>query len=720
MVETSTSPLRTPHNRFVGREAERQELSSLLAQHRLVTLVGPGGCGKTRLAIEVSRTTSGAAFVDLSAVRDQAEVTALVDGVTQQPESRPTLLVVDNCEQVIFPVRTELTRLLRTLPDLHVIATSREPLGLTEEHVWRLPPLSIAESVELFIDRAAIGSRTYASTKEKTDEVVRIAAAFEGLPLGIELAAAWVQVIGLGGILERMASRLDLFTDSRHAPATRHHSLRSAIEWSDEMLEAPERKLWRRLAVFAPGFDLDAAEAVCADVDLLTPEVPHVLRRLVERSLLQAVNDGSHVVYRMLDVVRDFCLEHLESSGELSRIAEAHARYYVDLAEEAFKHRDASDLVAWAARMTAAHANVRLALGWLRQHDPEAALQLSGAMGWIWGARELLPEGRRLLEETLQQSDSGTWFAARAHRASGILALEQGDKTAARLHLDIALRLHEQQGDEAGQAIVLARLGMLSGSRDTIERAADLAERSGERAALVVSLAYLAAVDLERGAVRSSRLRYEKATAACREMGHQRWLPTVLEGLAQSQLADRDTHAARLSAAEAIADAKNSRLSAMLPSLLETMAAIASASSAPERALRLAGAAIGLRATEPAAPHDWEAQLEAAIARARRAVPGAADALLAQGAEMRADDAIGLALDDGDAKLPSAGVAISRRQAQVAGLVAAGLTNAQIASRLHIAERTAEWHVEELRNRLGFTSRSQVAAWAARQGLDSS
>lgn len=718
MAESPASLLPGPDNRFVGREAELDEVRALIGPHRLVTLVGPGGCGKTRLAIEVARARPGVAFVDLSAVRDPDAVRSLIDGVLDQAEDAPRLVVLDNCEQVIAPAREQVARLLGSGPQLGVLATSREALSLAQEHVWQVPPLSPSESVELFVDRAALGSRAFRLTRSNTDDVTQIARAFEGLPLGIELAAAWTPVIGVAGILDRMASRLDLFISSPHATAPRHQSLRAAIEWSNELLEPRERKFWWRLGIFAPLFDLAAAEAVCADVDIPKTEIPHLMRRLVERSLVQAQGDGSSFGYRLLDTVRDFCIAQLDSEGDLTRLSEAHARYYVSLAEEAFTHRDQSDLAAWAERMTAAHGNVRAALGWLREHDPEAAVQLSGAMGWVWGARALLPEGRRLLQESLSRSDSGSWFAARAHRASGLLALDQGDETAARAHLSSALRFYEDSGDEAGAAIVLARLGMLTGARETLERAAELAERTGERTALVISLANLAALDLRRGAARSARLRYEQAVAVCREMGHVRWLPTTLEGLAQAQLAEGDARAARRVAAEAISLADTYRLSAMLPSMLETMAAVASASSSPERALRLAGAAEGLRKLGVAAPHDWPARLEAALALARREVRGAADALLAEGAEMPQASAVALALSEKDASLPAPGMAISRRQAQVAALVAAGLTNAQIAARLHIAERTAEWHVEELRNRLGFSSRAQVAAWAARQGLD--
>jgi predicted ATPase/DNA-binding CsgD family transcriptional regulator len=717
VVDAPTS-FPAPDNRFVGREAERGELAALIAAHRLVTIVGPGGSGKTRLAIEVAGTNPWARFVDLSAVGDPAAVRTVMDGVADELTAPAALLVLDNCEQVLEPVREQVARLMASRLDVRVVATSREPLRLEAEHVWRVPPLSTAESVELFVDRAAMAGRALRITAENREEVTHIVRAFEGLPLGIELAATWLPIIGVAGIRDRMASRLDLFADSPHAPAERHRSLRAAIKWSNDLLDARERTLWWRLGVFAPLFDLDAAEAVAATAGTPPREVPHVLRRLVERSVVQAQGDGARVRYRLLDTVRDFCLERLAECGELESMNDAHARYYVGLAEEAFQHRDMPDLVSWAERMTAAHANVRAAIEWLQEHDAEAAVQLSGAMGWVWGARELLPEGRRLLDESLSRRDAGTWFAARAHRAAGILGLEQGDEARARDHLNTALRLHEQQGDEGGQAIVLARLGILAGSRETLERAVELAEHSGERTALVVSLAGLGARDLERGVARSARLRYEQAAAICREMRHARWLPSVLEGLAQAQLADGDVRAARNTAVEALARSNESKLSAMLPSLLETMAAIATASSSPERALRLSGAAGGLRKKHAAAPHEWQPGFEEAIARARRAVPGAADALIAQGTGMSAAEATAFALGEKDAAPPAAGVAISRRQAQVAALVAAGLTNAQIASRLHIAERTAEWHVEELRNRLGFSSRAQVAAWAARQGLD--
>ena len=706
--------LPVPETSFIGRTAEKRELRELLHEHRLVTIAGPGGCGKTRLAIEVAHAPElRAEFVDLSAVRDGDAVASIVDGLDDVLEPGPALLVLDNCEQVVAAVRERLRSLLREIPALKVLATSREPLGLPGERVWTMPPLPQEESLELFAERARLGGAPFSVTNENSADVANLCRAFEGLPLGIELAAAWAPLIGLSGIQARMGARLDVLSHSPHAPAPRHQSLRAAIEWSEELLEPEERRLWWRLGVFAPPFDLDAAEAVCEGT-------PALLRRLIERSLVQPqVERGTVTRYRLLDIVRDFCRDRLAANGELEDIAARHAAHYVALAEEGFRHRDAPDLSSWAERMTAEHPNVRAALDWLHLRDREAELRLAGAMGWVWGARELLPEGRRLLERAIEGSTSSTWFAARASRAAGILALEHGDEKVARARLAHALALHGEQGDEGGQAIVLARMGMLESDRALLERAVELGERSGERTAMVVALANLAAMDLERGSPRSARTRYEQAVALCREMGHARWLPEVLGGLAHSCVAAGDARAGRAAAAEAVTLAERSKLLAVLPSLLETAAEAASASSMPERALRLAGAAAAMRGTVTAAPHEWPQALAESLANARRAVPGAADALLAEGERMRVAEAVALARAGSvEPPLPTSAVRISRRQAQVAALVAGGLTNAQIASRLAISERTAEWHVEELRNRLGFTSRSQIAAWAARQGLD--
>ncbi|MGH7759817.1 MAG: ATP-binding protein [Candidatus Dormibacteraceae bacterium] len=660
------------------------------------------------------------------------------DAIVRTLGLQPMLLVLDNCEQVLAACRELVRKLLGSNLDLKVIATSRQPLGLPGELVWPVPSLTTPptvvgvadlasyESVQLFVDRVALAGGGFQITERNAAAVAEICSRLDGMPLAIELAAAWVLTLGVEGIRERLADRLDLLTDSPHASAQRHRSLRSTLDWSRGLLAPREQALWRRLAIFAPQFDLGAIEEICSDTHIPRREIPGLQRSLLERSLVQVQTGGDQVArYRLLETVREYCLENLRAAGELDTIAAAHARYYVSLAEEAFGHRDRADLVSWAERMTTEHANVRTALDWLRGHDRGTELQLAGAMAWVWGARELLPEGSRLLGRALDQSTSSSRFGARAHRAAGMLALEQADTRAARRHLEHAVRLYEALQDEAGQAICLARLGAFedSGSgvhrRATLERAADLAERTGEGSALVVALANLGALDLERGSGRSAIQRYERAVALCREIGHARWLPQMLEGLAQAQLAEEKVAAATASIAEAIALVDRAKLPALVPTLLETMAEVTVARAAPERALRLAGAAAGIRkATGAGIPHDWPANLARAVGKARRSLPGAGDALWADGFRMTSTDAIAFALsDDRGVALPASATPISQRQAEVAGLVAEGLTNAQIAARLSISERTAEWHVEELRNRLGFSSRAQVAAWAVRQGL---
>ncbi|HXJ49256.1 MAG TPA: LuxR C-terminal-related transcriptional regulator [Candidatus Acidoferrum sp.] len=753
--------LPTPRTPFIGRARQKEELLGLLSGCRLLTLVGPGGCGKTRLGIEVVRDWVAklemkAAFVDLSAIGDSKAVTsdfarqlgvqtkaresvraALIGALNQDP----LVLVVDNCEPVLEACREILGLLLDACRELKVVATSREPLRLPAELVWRLSPLAIPpvkarpdelaayESLELFLDRARLTSGGLVSATTDLSAVADLCRRLDGLPLAIELAAAWVPVLGVAGISNRLSRRLDLLTDSPYAPAPRHLSLRVVLDDSDALLSAEERTLWRRLAIFAPGFDLEAIEAVNAvgsDGKGAPAATAQLLRKLVERSLIQAQIDEAYGArYRLFETVRAYGLEKLADAGELERVAAAHATHYADRAEAAWAHRDSADLVEWAARMTADHPNVRVALDWLRGHDHERELQLAGAMAWVWGARELLPEGRRLLELAVKGPATSSWFAARAHRAAGMLALEGGDTAIARRRFRHALQLFEALDDEAGQAFCLARLGILERNeaanerRAMLEHAVELAERSGEQPSLVVATANLGALELEHGAPRASRQRFEDAVALCREMEHARWLPQILEGLAQARLAQGDAAAARDSLVEAITLAERAGLQALLPSLLETAAAVAVATQGPDLALRLAGAAARLRKANVAAlPHEWPSKLSSALKEARRLRAGAADALWEEGAEMDAREAIAFAVSGGGPpELLSSHKRISRRQAEVAALVVLGLTNAEIAARLSISERTAEWHLEELRNRLGFSSRSQIAAWAVNEGL---
>lgn len=694
-----------------------------------VILVGPGGSGKTRLALEVGRDLADAgwqtAFVDLSAISSDAAVLnelavqlavrgepgkPLADAVAARLAGR-TLLILDNCEQVLGGSRDTVAALRATLPELRVVATSRERLRMAGEAVVTIAPLSRADSVALFEDRAA----GFTLAESNREAVVEICRRLDGLPLAIELVAAWAPVLGIA----HEARHIDLPGDA--GPA-RHRTLRATLDWSAGMLGEAERTLWFRLSVFAPPFDLKAVDAVCSGGGVAKRDLPLLLRRLIDRSLVEVdMNQRGVARYRLLETVREYAGDRLAVTGESEAFRGLHAQHYVAIAEEAFAHRDADDLVVWAEAMTAQHANVRVALDWLRDRDPEAELQLAGAMGWVWGARELLPEGRRLLELAVAGSLSTSRAAARAHRATGFLALEQGDARLAQFHIERSYELSAAQHDEVGQAICLARLGAFptvarERRRELLGRAIEFAEGTGERAALIVALANLGELQLEEGDAAAARRTYNEAASAAHAMAHARWMPEVLLGLAHANLASGQPEKAASAAREGIALARDASLTALVPVLLETLVEVEAAVNHAERALTLAAAATAMRhRVASAAPHPHPIGLTPAVARARRALPGRARQLADRGRRMTTDEAVAFALADHE---PTTPVAISRRQTQVAALVAQGLTNAQIALRLAVSERTAEWHVEELRNKLGFTSRAQIAAWAARQGLE--
>lgn len=716
-------------DRFIGRAADRARLKAEIEAGSLVMLVGPGGSGKTRLALEVGRDLADSgwrtAFVDLSSINSDAAVfnelavqlavrgepgKPLADAVAARLAGR-TLLVLDNCEQVLGGCRDGVAALRAMLPELRVVATSRERLRLAGEAVVKLAALSSADSVALFEVRAA----GFVLAESSREAVVEICRRLDGLPLAIELVAAWAPVLGIA----HEARRIDLLGD---AGPGRHRTLRTTLDWSAALLGEAERTLWFRLSVFAPPFDMKAVDAVCSGGTVATRDLPLLLRRLIDRSLVEVQMDQRGVArYRLLETVREYAADRLAAADESEAVKSAHAHHYVAVAEEAFAHRDADDLVAWAEAMTARHANVRVALDQLRGRDHEAELQVAGAMGWVWGARELLPEGRRLLELAVAGSRSTSRAAARAHRAAGFLALEQGDVRSAQVHIERSYELSAAQHDEVGQAICLARLGAFptvarERRHEQLDRAIGLAERTGERAALIIALASLGELQLEEGDAAAARRTYGDAASAARAMAHARWMPEVLLGLAHANLASGHPEEAVSAVQEALTLARDAALTALTPLLLEMLVEVEAALNHAERALTLAAAAAAMRRrVAVTAPHPYPIGLKSAVARARRALPERARQLADRGRRMTTDEAVWFALADHE---PTTPVAISRRQAEVASLVAQGLTNAQIALRLTVSERTAEWHVEELRNKLGFTSRAQVAAWAARQGLE--
>ncbi|WP_186382843.1 BTAD domain-containing putative transcriptional regulator [Amycolatopsis rhizosphaerae] len=400
---------------FVGREEELARIGELLAGRRLVTLTGPGGAGKTRLAIEASGRQNGeACFVDLAPLRDggalpQAVLDALglresalfgapgqagaAERITAALADRRLLLVFDNCEHVIAEAAALVHRLLTGCPGLRVIATSREPLGITGEALYPVPPLPASSATRLFLDRAATVSEPV--TEAGTDTVARICAALDGLPLAIELAAARLRTIPLPRLEDRLDDRFRLLSRGSRTAAPRQQTLRAVVGWSWDLLGEDEQRLLRRLAVFAGGTTAEAAALVCGVSEV---DAEDLLAGLAEKSLVEPANGR----YRLLETIRAYAAERLGEAGERDGLARAHAEYFLDLARTAEPFLRRAEQLAWLARLTAEHANLHAALHWAVDADPGLALRLLGVMSSYWRLRgvisEVTPLAARLLE----------------------------------------------------------------------------------------------------------------------------------------------------------------------------------------------------------------------------------------------------------------------------------------------------------------------------------
>lgn len=378
---------------FVGRQEELRRIASLTA--RLITLTGPGGAGKTRLALQAAGPD--AIFVDLAPVKDvpaaalqalglKETVLAPEDRLTLALREREALLILDNCEHVIVQAAQLAQHLLSSCPSLRILATSREPLGITGETLCPVPPLKPEQSVALFTDRARLVNPAFVQDQHTVD----ICRELDGLPLAIELAAARTRTLTTADISARLSDRFRLLTKGNRAAAPRHQTLRAVVEWSWDLLDSDERDLAASLATFSGGATLEAVEQVCRhDIE--------VLEALVDKSLVDAA-DGR---YRMLVTIREFCAEH-------KRVDAEHAAYFLDLALRADPELRQRNQVQWFARLTAEHANLMQAVEWATEHDPELALRLVSALSWYWyvkGSRtEVKGVAGKLLARVPEQS----------------------------------------------------------------------------------------------------------------------------------------------------------------------------------------------------------------------------------------------------------------------------------------------------------------------------
>ena len=472
-------PLRTPKSvgarnlpvqltSFVGRQAEMHEVRQLLADNRLVTLSGAGGAGKTRLAIEIAARIApefgdGVWYVDFAPITDPAVVPVTVARALSLPDQpgrstmdtllrfvrdRQMLMVLDNCEHLLDASADLVVALLGGAPGLTVLATSREPIGVTGEATWRVPSLSVADAaIELFADRARLAQTGFKVTDDNAPAVAEICRRLDGMPLAIELAAARVRALSLAEIVDSLHDRFRLLTGGSRTAVRRQQTLRASVDWSHALLTQPERVLFRRLAVFLGGFDLDAAQAVAGGGELERYQVLDQLALLVDKSLVVADDSGDRTRYRLLETVRQYALEKLGESGEADVVRARHRDHYTSMAALL----DAPAGTDYEQRIEQADIeidNLRAAFAWSRENsDVELALRLASSLQPLWQARGRLREGLTWFDTALTDLDAqhpGVTPAARARALA--------DRATLAIWVDAA-----ESPDQAQQALVIAR-----------------------------------------------------------------------------------------------------------------------------------------------------------------------------------------------------------------------------------------------------------------------
>jgi predicted ATPase/DNA-binding SARP family transcriptional activator len=632
------STLPAPLTSFVGREAEVAEAVRLLATTRLLTITGPGGTGKTRLALEVAATVvdgEEAAFVDLAPVTEPALVVPTIAttlGLREEGWERPVLLalseelrrrrlllLLDNFEQVL-DAATVVTRLLATAPGLTVVVTSRAPLRVRGEQVLPLAPLRLAdpgapgrledlanvEAVALFAERAAAAAPHFALTEDNARAVAGLVARLDGLPLAIELAASRSAVLSPAAMLQRVERREPLLTGARDLPA-RQQTLHATISWSYDLLPDTERILFRRLAVLAGGFTRETAAAVCADdADPVRADVVPSLGVLVDHSLVVPLaTDGADARFGMLPTIREFGLDRLDAEDDRSTVERRHAQRFLRLAEDAEAGFRGPALFPSIVALETEHENLRAALRWSIEHDhAEVGLRIVGALWRFWHLGGHLSEGRRWTAAVLDlPSAAGRTVArARALAAAGGLAYWQGDVPAVRAAYEEALAISRELGHDPGVAEGTYDLAFADGlvptrarSRELFEQSRRMFEQLGNAVGVADTqwaLAMMAGLDGDYATARSLAA---ESVRAHRDLGDAFGLVDALGelGRAARELEEYDT--ARSCFLEALEGLAAVGYRTAVAIMLDNLAAVEDRLGHHVRALRLAGAADGLK-----------------------------------------------------------------------------------------------------------------------------
>jgi predicted ATPase/DNA-binding CsgD family transcriptional regulator len=699
-------------------------VTALARRARLVTLVGPAGSGKTRLALEVGRrlaqvAPSGSVLVELAPLKDgraipqafasslgivSSESRPLDDLLLERLEAFDGVIVVDNCEHLVDASAGIIHRILGACPTVMVLATSREALRVDGERVWPVPTLSGLESALLFVDRAQRVWPNFKLMDANESRVSAICRHLDGLPLAIELAAARVSTLTLETIESHLKDRFRLLTINLRTAPPRHQTLRAAIDWSYDLLSTPERLLFVRLGVFAGSFDRAAVEAVCAGESVEKDEVLDLVGRLVDKSLVEAHDER----YRLLETLRAYALERLGESQDVHTLSRAHAEYFSRLGVD-----DCGRYLPFAPDDA---DNFREALRWSQSADPALHLKLCCGFAWHCQHSGLLTEGRLLLEEALQSpiDDSSR---ARAHSVLSVLAWRQADSAGAESHAMKEVALRRGLDDSYALARSLGNLAFIRiGAFDLVGAEIALAEEMSvvdeleDQPLRGEALFHAGLLAAHQGRLEYAQSRLEESARSLITTGRDEDQAPVDIVLGWVRLRLGDLAGAQEAIERALRVAVRAGHISDAATLMDEAAEVAFLRRSFRRAMVLKGAADAIslrggpraRAMATTSRARWVGQIQRKLGN---------DAMRAwtEGKSLSFEEAARYAL--GDDRNPVPNTKLTSREREIARLVKTGITNSEIAVRLGMAKRTVDAHLDHIRIKLGVRSRVEIANW---------